>query len=305
MNALGPTPSIKANSMNGLLAPINSFVATTGNNITNAVKAANTTLSTAVNAAKNNAFLAPVAAPLAASIEAMPAEGPSMGLIAGVAILLVISAIVLLFHTQIVQGANYIIGELRKLFGAGEKEVVSIVSDISEETDQLLNIPTVNKFVPGKKQVFNVSENRYTYSDAEPLCRALGAELATYEQVQQAWAEGADWCNYGWVKGQGAVYPTQKETWEKLQTSGTPDQRLACGMPGVNGGYFDNPELRFGVNCFGAKPSESEHDLKVQLKNNIPPLTPEAHEQQKKELAYRANAGQIGVLPFRSGAWSE
>jgi hypothetical protein len=255
--------------------------------------------------AKNNEFLAPVAAPIAASIDAMPITGPSLSLVAIIAILLIISAVVLFFHSQILQGANYIVDELRIFFGTGEKQVVSIASDITKEADELLNIPTVNKFVPGKKQVFNVSENRYTYNDAEPLCRALGAELATYEQVQQAWAEGADWCNYGWIKGQGAVYPTQKDTWEKLQTSGTPDQRLACGMPGLNGGYFDNPDLRFGVNCYGTKPSESEHDLKVQLKNNIPPLTPEALAQQKKELSYRANSGQIGILPFRKGAWSD
>ena len=62
---------------------------------------------------------------------------------------------------------------------------------------------------------------------------AFGAELATYDQVRDAWKSGADWCNYGWVKGQAAVYPTQQETYDKLQT-GAEDQRMACGMPGVN-----------------------------------------------------------------------
>ena len=27
-----------------------------------------------------------------------------------------------------------------------------------------------------------------------------------------------------------------------------------CGRPGVNGGYFDNPNIKFGVNCYGQKP---------------------------------------------------
>jgi hypothetical protein len=72
---------------------------------------------------------------------------------------------------------------------------------------------------PGGNEVFNVSQNKFTYYDAEPLCNALGAELATYEQVKDAWSNGADWCNYGWVKGQMAVYPTQKQTYDKLQNN--------------------------------------------------------------------------------------
>ena len=27
------------------------------------------------------------------------------------------------------------------------------------------------------------------------------------------------------------------------------------GKPGVNGGYFENPEYKFGANCCGVKPS--------------------------------------------------
>jgi hypothetical protein len=85
----------------------------------------------------------------------------------------------------------------------------------------------------GASQVFNVSSNKYTYYDAEPLCKALGAELATYDQVKDAWSKGADWCNYGWIKGQMAVYPTSDDSFNKLQ-KGPAEQHLACGRPGVN-----------------------------------------------------------------------
>ena len=34
---------------------------------------------------------------------------------------------------------------------------------------------------------------------------AFDAELASYDQVKDAWQKGADWCNYGWVKGQAAA----------------------------------------------------------------------------------------------------
>jgi hypothetical protein len=153
----------------------------------------------------------------------------------------------------------------------------------------------------GPSQVFNVSSNKYTYYDAEPLCKALGAELATYDQVKDAWNNGADWCNYGWVKGQSAVYPTQQTTYNKLQ-AGPEDQRMACGVPGVNGGYFDNPELRFGVNCYGSKPSENESDTRFAMDAHY--LTPGALAYDKKVQDYKANKNEIPLNPFKTGAWS-
>jgi hypothetical protein len=153
----------------------------------------------------------------------------------------------------------------------------------------------------GNSQVFNVNSNKYTYYDAEPLCKALGAELATYDQVKEAWAKGADWCNYGWVKGQQALFPTQEETYKKMEL-GPEDQRLSCGKPGVNGGFFDNPELRFGVSCYGAKPAQSEHDA-IEQSAGIP-MSPDALEYDKKVAQFKSETGSIGILPFNTKSWS-
>lgn len=163
--------------------------------------------------------------------------------------------------------------------------------------------PIVEKILPmtSSPEVFNVSKNTFTYYDAEPLCRALGAELATYDQVKQAWEKGADWCNYGWVKGQTAVYPTQKQTYDKLQ-AGPEEQRTSCGVPGLNGGFFDNPELRFGVNCFGPKPNQSQHDEAATARG--PAMTPEALEVEKKIAKFRTEAASVGVMPFNTEKWS-
>lgn len=159
----------------------------------------------------------------------------------------------------------------------------------------------VEKMLPKKKEVFNVSSNKYMYADAEPLCRALGAELATYDQVKDAFDKGADWCNYGWTKGQLALYPTQKATWDKIQ-SGPEGQRMSCGRPGLNGGHFDNPELRFGVNCYGVKPAQSEHDASTKAKGY--PISPDAMAFDKKVAQFRSEADHIDVLPFHDGAWT-
>jgi hypothetical protein len=159
----------------------------------------------------------------------------------------------------------------------------------------------MEQILPSRREVFNIAQDKYTYSDAEPLCKAFGAELATYDQVKEAYNKGADWCNYGWIKGQAAVYPTQQATYDKAQ-AGPEDQRNACGVPGVNGGYFDNPELRFGVNCYGSKPGNNDTNDRERMKNKN--LTPGALEYDKKVQNYKNNLNQIPVNAFKEGTWS-
>lgn len=106
------------------------------------------------------------------------------------------------------------------------------------------------------KQVFNVSNNLYTYEEAQKVCSAFDASLATYDQIEGAYDHGAEWCNYGWSDGQMAYYPTQKHTWEALQDN--PNTKHICGRPGINGGFIDNPYVRFGANCYGVKPKQPD-----------------------------------------------
>ncbi len=158
--------------------------------------------------------------------------------------------------------------------------------------------------LPQRRQVFNISQNRYTYYDAEPLCKALGAELATYDQIKDAYEKGADWCNYGWIQGQMAVYPTQESSWLKLQ-AGPEEQRRSCGKPGINGGFFDNPELRFGVTCYGVKPQAKASDLAAQKSNAITPLTPQMIEFDQKVSKFKSQVDTIGITPWSGSKWSE
>ena len=238
-----------------------------------------------------------------------PSSGSSLPFVFGG--FLIILVLIALFYKQIMYGINYIYDSFRYLLGAPDKQQIRnpseeepIVSAPESPQDQMGNPNTslVEKVLPGRQEVFNVSQNRYTYYDAEPLCKALGAELATYEQVKEAWDKGGDWCNYGWVKGQVAAYPTQTGTWEKLQ-KGPEEQRGACGRPGVNGGHFDNPELRYGVNCYGVKPAQTQHDANNIARGDGQPLTPGAIDFDKKVSHFRSEADHVGVLPFNNSAW--
>ena len=225
-------------------------------------------------------------------------------LFVGIGVLFIIIVVLLVvFYKDIKQ---WLPDSLNDLFNGPkkEKEPEPTPNTIPMPNNVTADAPpanVVNTLLPGKKEVFNISSNKFIYSDAEPLCKALGAELATYDQVKAAFDQGADWCNYGWTKGQLALYPTQEQTWEKLQL-GPEGQRQACGRPGINGGFFDNPELRFGVNCYGSKPKQSAHDSAI---NKGAPISPDALDFDKKVSMYRSDADDIGILPFREGAWSE
>jgi len=153
----------------------------------------------------------------------------------------------------------------------------------------------------GSSEVFNVAANRFTYYDAEPLCKAMGAELATYEQVKDAWSKGADWCNYGWVKGQMAVYPTSESTYAKLQ-SGPEEARMSCGTTGINGGYFDNPEMRYGVTCYGKKPAQNSHDESAVAQGA--PVSPDAVAFNQKVSKFKTEASEIALSPFNGNSWN-
>jgi len=224
------------------------------------------------------------------------------------------------YKPQLNAAYNNVVQNLRALFGKSSKMQTAAGSEAAiippppvtkapetpeHEAAEAARTPSsiIDKILPsGSKEVFNVSSNEFTYYDAEPLCMALGAELATYDQVKQAWSKGADWCNYGWVKGQVAVYPTQKETWDKLQT-GPEDEKYACGQPGVNGGAFDNPEMRFGVNCYGVKPPQSASDERILMEKGSIPKTPATLKVDQQIKKFKENADTFGVLPFNNNEW--
>ena len=141
-----------------------------------------------------------------------------------------------------------------QLFGS---EVVEKKEEKKEVVPATPGKNTLGRTTPGGpivgSEVFHINDQVFTYDEALAVCGAYGGELATLEQIMEAYSKGAEWCGYGWSVGGMALYPTQLETWKRLQQEVDPGKRTFCGRPGVNGGYFD-PATKFGVNCFGFKP---------------------------------------------------
>tara|TARA_B110000285_G_scaffold235562_1_gene318088 strand:+ start:2178 stop:3422 length:1245 start_codon:yes stop_codon:yes gene_type:complete len=153
-------------------------------------------------------------------------------------------------------------------------------------------------------EVFNVSDNKYSYEDAQAVCSSFGSKLATYDQIEAAYNNGAEWCNYGWSDGQMAFFPTQKETWDKLQKF--PKKKNNCGRPGINGGFINNPYIKFGVNCYGKKPKPTENDIqRLDAKQTHPiPLTAEDKELQKKIDYWKENSDKLKLNSYNNKNWS-
>ena len=105
----------------------------------------------------------------------------------------------------------------------------------------------------GRKQVFNLKKNIFSLDDAEAACGIFGADVASIDQLIEAHKQGADWCNVGWTKDGIAAFPIQMDTWKKTQEN-EGARRNECGSYGINVARSD-PDLLYGVNCYGVKPS--------------------------------------------------
>jgi hypothetical protein len=167
--------------------------------------------------------------------------------------------------------------------------------------DQSSFEPSVVPTIKFKKQVFNIPGNYYNYSNAKALCQAYGAKLASYKQVEDAYENGGEWCNYGWSDGQMALFPTQQKTFDNLQK--IKGHENDCGRPGINGGFMANPNIRFGVNCYGNKPKITENEEELMKTATPYPETVEDMVFQKKVDFWKGKVDQILVSPFNYNTW--
>tara|TARA_B110000037_G_scaffold48121_1_gene58921 strand:+ start:2408 stop:3052 length:645 start_codon:yes stop_codon:yes gene_type:complete len=108
----------------------------------------------------------------------------------------------------------------------------------------------IQREIENEREVFHIKNQNLTYKQAIEKCGIYNSVLATKQQLIDAYNKGASWCTYGWSENQNAFYPVQK----CMQTED-------C-KSGLNGGYFDKPDLKFGVNCFGIKPENKNIELK-------------------------------------------
>jgi len=201
-----------------------------------------------------------------------------------------------------------VLGDL-KLFN--DKRVTKNKDDTEEDTDpekqvikiedELMKPAKLNEYNSGK-EVFHIPNNKYTYKDAKEVCNAYGARLAKYDEVENAYNKGGEWCSYGWSKNQLALFPTQKKTYDKLQKKDGHEND--CGRPGVNGGYIDNKNVKYGINCFGFKPKMREQEKELMKTQSIYPKTEEDRKFERNVDKWRNKLPEIMLSPFNSNSWN-
>ena len=191
---------------------------------------------------------------------------------------------------------------IKNLFAPIPEVDISVITTSDGVDDFGDDIPVVPE-ITTEPQVFHINDNKYTYNEAKAVCNAYDADLANYDQIEQAYRDGAEWCGYGWSDKQMALYPTQKQTWDDLQK--IPGHEHDCGRPGINGGYIDNKHVRFGVNCFGYKPVITP--LERTMMDNYDPLPKTKKEMDFMKLVkkYKEKLPDILVSPFNYDEWSQ
>ena len=152
------------------------------------------------------------------------------------------------------------------------------------------------------RDVFHIPTNDYTYTEAQAVCKAFGGDLASYEDLERAYNTGGEWCGYGWSKDQLALFPTQLSTWKKLQT--IDGHKNDCGRPGINGGYIENKNARYGVNCVGTRPQISEEDQALLDSVSPYPKTKEDKRVDRMVDKYKQNLRSIKIAPFNRQGWN-
>jgi Extracellular link domain len=148
------------------------------------------------------------------------------------------------------------------------------------------------------KQVFNIKENIYAADDAAGVCGALGADVASLQQLVDAHRQGANWCNVGWTKEGLAAYPIQQDYWQKMQGN-DPQNRNICGQPGINLARND-AGLLYGVNCYGVKPEPKNGELVKDVVQNDADIA-----LQAKIAQFQKTVNNMTLAPFNANQWSE
>jgi predicted membrane protein len=183
------------------------------------------------------------------------------------------------------------------------KEMNSKTND-KEDNDVDTNKKETKPVDKKKPVVFHVGPQMFTYEEANTVCSSYGARLANYDEMEAAYNNGSEFCEYGWNTDQMAFFPTQKSTWNLLQKHES--TKNSCGRPGINGGWFSNPLMRFGANCYGIKPEPTAAEL-AKMRNHVPPpnpVTPQQKELEEKIKQWKTKQNDLlTVFGFNSSTW--
>ena len=161
-----------------------------------------------------------------------------------------------------------------------------------------------------KKEVFLIY-NKYTYDEAKEICKLYSGRIATEADLEKAFNNGANWCNWGWLEGKKIAYPVQEKYWEQVEKV----HKGHCGpTAGINKLSNINPSKKYSINCYGIKPRKSKKDisldedlLKTKKKTNLNDRIKICKLNKKDKEAKKWASEQkknVRIVSFNKYKWS-
>ncbi|XP_069505218.1 hyaluronan and proteoglycan link protein 4 [Ambystoma mexicanum] len=122
---------------------------------------------------------------------------------------------------------------------------------------------------------------RLNFHEAQKACLEQDGILASYDQLHEAWVEGLDWCNAGWLDDGSVQYPIS-------------NPREQCGKQGTavgvrNYGYRHKDDELYDAFCFTSNLNGRVYFLKTYRKLSYP----EAAKACEGQGASLAKVGQL------------
>uniref|UniRef100_A0ABM5ENZ3 Hyaluronan and proteoglycan link protein 4 n=1 Tax=Pogona vitticeps TaxID=103695 RepID=A0ABM5ENZ3_9SAUR len=100
------------------------------------------------------------------------------------------------------------------------------------------------------------------FHEAQKACLEQDGILASYDQLHEAWLDGMDWCNAGWLDDGSVQYPISKPRDECGR------KETAIGVR--NYGYRQKEEERYDAFCFTSNLNGKVYFLKTYRKLSFP-----------------------------------
>ena len=160
------------------------------------------------------------------------------------------------------------------------------------------------------KEVFHIY-SKFNYLEAQEICKSYNGSLATPKQLDEAYTNGANWCNWGWLSDGTIGYPVQEKYWLDMEGR----HKGHCGpTAGINKVNNIDPLQRYGVNCYGIKPKktkkdkeldavlgdDSEESLNAQIQK-----CKVSKQKAKKQKWLSKQKKDIRILGFNDSKWSD
>jgi len=296
------SPSIIPQQVNDVISsPFASFKSSNNAEQENPISNAFTSLFNDNKPSKSSTYFEiPDKVPSEASLNLNSSSGSILETIITTILLILCLILIVIYGLQYFYGID-IVTKIKNIFSNHPEIEIEVKKEEDPEREDATDNDVLQ--ILRKPQVFNIPENNYIYSDAKAVCKAYGARLATYKELEEAYGKGAEWCNYGWSEDQMALFPTQEKTWNELQK--IEGHENDCGRPGINGGFIDNPNLKFGVNCYGYKPKINKVEKELMENDSIYPKTKKDIAMEERVEYWKNKLNEIIVSPFNHNKWSK